>query len=335
MKKLYFFFNVIFLIFLSTSNIYGNVEVDFAYFRKLHPEYDTGTVHLFLKNNGLEPRSVKNIRINDCLLNKTLPDNMALWKQIIPKNIAPQKTSNISVKLRANTKRLIKIEVELDDGQKIKWVLRPFSPPLRITFVGFNDDLKKMYVYIENSSSEKINIDDIFMDDVSITSQLNNNIKSIKGMDKNCLVFDLKKPLLHGKRIFLKLNSKEEVLFETHTRVYSNFPVQSFWDRAFMGKYGFDDYLLFIEDTDDIKSDKRKLYFLHRDPVCEDAGTIMGDTANIVIKRANKKREIDKKHLTCIYMCACNKPMSYFAYGETADVIMVNPFAVEPYAKKP
>jgi len=64
---------------------------------------------------------------------------------------------------QSSQKNPIKIEVELNNGQRLHGVVQPVSPALRFTFVGFNKELNKLYIYIENSGDEIIPLKKLYL----------------------------------------------------------------------------------------------------------------------------------------------------------------------------
>lgn len=325
-------FIVIFLFILTSSICAEDISIDYAYLRKLSDEYDTGTVHLFVKNSSEKKVRVKNVYVNDELI-KNLPNDLAIWQQIIPNPIPPQKVSDVMVKLTNSSKELIKIEVELTNGQKLQRVIQPINPPLRFTFIGFNKELDKLYIYIENSMDEIIPLTKLYLNTEDITDLIVTPFSQIEPKEKVCVIVNLMKPLQWGDYITLKLETFEEPVAETMIRVYRYFPIQS-WDRDKRRKeLAFNSHTLLMSYPRNRKQSKLfkkapffKAYHLFDDPACTDAKSgILGASAKKVIKRRKRCFE-DKKHPTAIYMCEHEKPKNYFIYGETADLIIANPF---------
>ncbi|MDP8261436.1 MAG: hypothetical protein P9M01_03710 [Candidatus Kappaea frigidicola] len=329
-----YIFIALFIFFIAASVYAEEVSIDHAYLRKLSKEYDSGTVHLFIKNSSKKKIRVKRVYINDELL-KNLPNELAIWQQVIPNPIRSQDISNVMIKLTNPPKKPIKIEVELNNGQRLHGVVQPVSPALRFTFVGFNKELNKLYIYIENSGDEIIPLKKLYLNTKDITDLIATPFSQIEQGQKKCIVVNLIKPLLWGDYVTLKIETPVEPVAETMVRAYRYFPVQS-WDRDRRSKdMAFNPHTLLMPYPKDGKQFKLfkkapsfKAYHLFDDPACTDAKEgVLGTSAGKVIKR-RKRCSKDKCHPTAIYMCEYKKPWNYFIYGETADLIMVNPYEI-------
>lgn len=309
-----------------------DIEIDHAYLRKLS-EYDNGTIHLFLKNNCQSDVRIKNIYLNDELLIK-LPDELAVWEQAVPNPIPPQKISDIMVKLKYPASKLMKIEAELEDGRRFSRVIQPINPPLRFTFVGFNESLDKLYIYIMNTGDTSISLNKLYLDSQDITDLVINPILSINPQKKECIIVKLKNPLRWGDYITLKLEKEEEPIAETQVRVYRYFPIQA-WDEDKRNTL----LMPYPKSKEEFKmfqnAPLHKAYHVLNDPACKDSKKgILGKNAQKVIYRAKVCRK-DKIHTSAIYMCEHEKPRSYFIYGETTDLIMANPYEFAYNKEKP
>ena len=324
----------------SFSEVTPSFEIDHAYLRKQHPEYDKGTIHLFLRNISPLTQSINKVWVNDEEITDEITD-ITIWKQFLPNAVPPGKTVDVMVKLASPMSNLIKIEVEDTNGYTYSRVIQPTPSDLRITYIGFEKNYKIIYVWVKNTGKEKQKITSIFLDSTNVSSFT--KLKAIKADSKQCYKIKLKKALTQGEYISVKINGKEDVLAQTLIRVFSYFPVTS-WDGDTRQEYGFDSRSLLMGPvTEDKQFDQCKnapwfkVYHLFNDPACEDVknNLPLGGHAKKVIELAQKYREQDPVHPVSIYMCEYMKPLNYFIYGELADVIMVNPYEVAYYGYSP
>lgn len=336
------YFLIIFLIILQ--NIFAETqpsfEIEFAYLRKQHPEFDKGTIHLFLKNITASAQSIRKVWVNDEEITDEITDT-TIWKQFLPYSIPHGKSMDVMVKLASPMSNLIKIEVEDSNGCTYSRVIQPFPPDLKISYIGFEKDYKTLYVWVRNTGKEKQKINSILLDSQDVSSFT--KLKPVKADSKQCYKIKLQKALTQGEYISVKINGKEDVLAESLIRVFSYFPVTS-WDGDTRQEYGFDSRSLLMGPvTEDKQFDQCKnapwfkVYHLFNDPACEDVknNLPLGGHAKKVIELAQKYREQDPVHPVSIYICEYMKPLNYFIYGELADVIMVNPYEVAYYGYSP
>ncbi|EKD28704.1 MAG: hypothetical protein ACD_79C00239G0004, partial [uncultured bacterium] len=268
-------------------------------------------------------------------------NEFTIWKQFLPNPVQPGKTTDVMVKLATPLSQLIKIEVADKMGNRYSRVIQPVPPELRISYIGFGDEYKTVYVWVNNSGKEKLKIKSIFLDDNDISSFT--KLSSIKPNSKHCYKIKLKESLKQGEYISIKINSEDDVLSESLIRVFSYFPITS-WDGDTREKYGFDSRTLLMGPLKDDKEFEKcketpwyKIYHVFNDPACEDSKKEkpLGGHAKEIIQENERYRKFDSIHPTSIYLCENQKPFNYFIYGELADVIMVNPYEVAFYGNKP
>lgn len=335
----------IFILLLLLSSIYaGSITVDHSYFRKA-PDYDNGTVHMFIKNDSDKDITVSKIILNDVPMDN-MPNELAIWYQVVPDSIKAGKISDVMVKLIRPTNKLVKIEIEASNGDKSECVVQPIQPPLKLTYIGFGEKYDEVYFYVQNLGKEPYTMNKIFLNSKDETKSTKIvGLTRINSQEKVCGIIKLKTPLSSGEYISLKVTTKEDedILTEAVVRVYNYFPVQAFGDEL-RDELGFDKDRFCIykypekeEDWEKAETSKsHRAYHLIDDPACGDAKSgILGFNAKEIIERGKECRKKDSVHPTLVYLCAYEKPKNYFVYGELTDITFVNPYQVVFSEEKP
>lgn len=332
MKTLSLFCFLLQMIFAPISAWAGeeSISIDHAYYRKVHDD-DNGTVHMFLANKGEKEITISKIYLNGVLM-EDMPNDLAVWYQAVPEKIGPDKVSDVMVKLRHPTKRLINIAVETMDGQRYERVMQPITDPLRLTFIGFSDDLTKLYIYLQNDGEEPLSINKVYLNTQDITSSCTIPWKNLKPGEKQCIAAEPKSKLSFGQYIAIKVETREEITTEALVRVYTFFPIQG-WGGDNRPEFYFnqDNFDMHYSPGSFSKSKQQphyKVYHVLDDPACGDKKKAegLGSNAKEVIARAMECRKQDPVHSTIIYACEFCKPRNYFIYAETTDLMAVDPY---------
>ncbi|MBC7328179.1 hypothetical protein H5T87_08720 [bacterium] len=326
--------------------------VDYAYLRKAHQFYDPGTVHLFLKNLSESAVSIEAIWLNDIPL-EDLPNDIAIWWRAVPNPIAPQKVGDIIIKLKRPLSTPLKVRVKTTDGKTVEQSVDTSYPPLKITYVGFSEELNKIYIYLENLGDEALNVERIYLDSLNITDSIATSWRGIPPHNKNCLIINLMKGLKQGDYITLKIETKERQNAEATIRVFSAFPITA-WDGDTREELYFDTYPFLIpySPTPSRLEENRKkpanmMYLLADDPVGEDMKAnssmpegwseelLIGASAEEIISYAEECYRYDPIHSVSLCLRDSGKPSAYFIYGELADALLIHPCENVYYQHRP
>ena len=246
----------------------ASLSVDYAYFRRMVPkerppqqryaygkqepeDYDPGTVHLFLRNDGDKPVRVTQVAVNDVALpaeflcpelkkleelalpefdglgdtsgtaptpaesewrEVKVPSARFIWYQALPNPVPPGKVSDVMVKFATCAKRLIKIAAKTSDGQELSRVVQPQPSPFRMTFVGFSDAYDKLYVYLQNDSTKPLTIGRMWLDTTDVTAKSAIPDPVTAPGAKTCVVITPDMTLSRGQYVAVKVESRESDL---------------------------------------------------------------------------------------------------------------------------
>lgn len=314
-----------------------DISIDYSYMRKM-TKGDEGTLHIFVKNNGKEKVSIDKVRVNNILLyNKDLPKESFIcektidvlpkptkepfvWHQIIPNPIGPKQVADIMVRLNKTLTPPIKVDIETSIGEKLSSSINQIGAPIRITYIGFNDELDKIYIYIKNAQTESVTIKNVYLGTEEITTNILD--KEIPSQEKQCIIANLKTPLRQGQYITVKIIASNNTIAETLTRVFSLFPINLEGGDIAPGLQ-LNQEKTFLPYPPENITPEHKAYHILDCPIHCHGDISQG--AREIISRANTIRRIDPFNPVHIGICRVEKEIGYFLYGETADIVLMNP----------
>ncbi len=329
---------------ISPTDAAASLAVDYAYLRSAALEYDCGTIHVYLKNPGETEVSIEQVWVNDVLM-KDLPNDLAVWYQVLPNPVLPHKVADVMVRLAEQTAPPFNVRIETSEGQtiteSIEITIPP--PPLRITYIGFSDNLDRVYVYLENTEDRSLSVDRVYLDTENITSLTTIPWRTLLPHRKDCIIANLERPLTQGEYISIKVTTKQGPMAQAVVRVLSFFPITS-WDGDTRAELHFDSVPLKINYPADPAQfeETRKLgtqraYYLFSDPSCTDKRNkaVLGTSAMEIIRRLQTCYEHDPLHPGFTHICEYRKKHGYFVYGEVWDLVFINPYQLVFYGKSP
>lgn len=326
---------ILFLLLISFS---FPLEVKDIYYRKVHP-MDKGTVYIFLYNNSRKPEKIKEVYYNGEKL-KDIPNDYTLWYQLTPPEILPGSYGELKIKLRWETKKLIKVEFKDIEGKRYETMIEPKTSLLNFSGAYFDKELKTLYIYIQNISDRIHTLKKLYFDGKDITRDCFIPEKEINSGEKIVVIYEMSEPVKSGKYIYLKAETEGEKI-STLIRAYSHFVLEG---------YGGDTRkeINFNPDRFDFHYNEKKLStfsdlpeykacHIFDDPACRDGikRQLLGTSAKEIIKRIEKFYQYDKKHPTFLYGCEHRKPDNYFIYSELVDVFVVDPYEITYYHNPP
>jgi len=329
------------LIFIFSCVPLFSETIDSSYFRKVDP-LDPGTIHLFIKNTTASMLSVTGIYLNGTEM-KDMPNDLALWYQTVPPVAQPEEVMDVMVKLRRETKKLIRIETTLNTGEKLSSVIEPVSPDIKFTFIGYSKEKDKVYLYLENTGKENLEIQKVFCNTKDITNNCFLPCPVLPPSSKTLIIHTLREPLSPGRYLSFKAVTEKGETAQAISRVYSHFPIEAF-GKDTRPELSFDPDCFALhypkkkEEFQKIKEEPLfKAIHLLDDPACVDgyACALIGTSAKEVVKRGKECYENDPVHPTSVYSCEHGKPYCYFVYGETTDIMVIDPYEIIFYHNEP
>jgi len=95
------------LFLICFCNLLFGFNIEGITFKKLN-KVDKGTISIYLKNESQIPLKIEELYFNDFKIDK-IPSDLILYCQLTPPEIEPEKYGQLKIKLRWETKKLIKI----------------------------------------------------------------------------------------------------------------------------------------------------------------------------------------------------------------------------------
>ena len=311
------------------------------------PDLDPGTVHVYLNNWRDEPVGIENIGVSleepehaDLLQSAPKADGgLFYWWQVVPNPIPPGMVGDLMIKLKKPLADSPYVTVTYSTGGQVGGPFANRVPEVRITYIAFSEDLRKVYLYCKNVAQKEFSIRDIEI------LPADTKVDTIKYIPSNrlkpdelcCMVISLRRPLNPGQFIWCAVKTAEQYIAGcAMTRAYTHFPIQAFGnDHRPELSFDQDNFEMSYPGSEEQwqKAQSQpwyKAYHVLDDPVCADSapGKQLGFTAQEVIRRADTCRQRDAVHPTVIYMCEYMKPASYFVYGEITDLVAIDPYPI-------
>jgi len=320
---------------------YSSATVTSAYFRKVH-QLDRGTIHIFFQNTSNQVVKIEKVFYNGIAID-TIPNDFCIWHQTVPPVIEPGEFANLKIKQRWDTNKLIRISALLSSGETIDAVIEPVPPDLKFSFIGFSNDYRQVYIYLENTGTESAKIKQLFCQDKEITKDCYIPEDSVLPSSKVLVIYTPDNALRPGRYLSFRVITDKGLSVQSISRVYSHFPIAA-WGTDLRTELGFDPENFEIrypknkEAFQNYKNEPHfKAYQLLMDPVCVDGGKkqIVGTSAREIIEQAEVCYEYDPNHPTLIHICEYQKPDCYFVYGEVTDIGVVNPYEIVFYRNPP
>ncbi len=328
----------------SQADAAASLAVDYAYLRSAALEYDCGTLHVYLKNPGETEVGVEQVWVNDVLMEE-LPNDLAVWYQVLPNPVPPHKVADLMVRLTDSAAPPFSVKMKTSDGRTIIAAIDITipPPPLKITYIGFSDEFDRVYVYLENTEDRSLSVDRVYLDTEDITSLTTIPWRTLSAHSKDCIIVNLETPLTQGEYVSIKVTTKQGPMAQAVVRAVSFFPITS-WDGDTRAELYFDPVPLRIEYPADPaqfeetrKLDANRAYYLFGDPSCTDKGNkaVLGTSAMEIIRYLHTCYEHDPLHPGFTHICEYRKKHAYFVYGEVWDLVFINPYQLVFYGKSP
>ena len=330
----------------------NDLVIDHAYLRKFS-HFDNGTAHVFLKNKGNRPVAVTRVLLNDVPLPQyevlelelsemssleglsTLQepeDERIIWYQILPNPIPPGKVGDIQIKWAYPPYKLIRVTVETNLGQKLSRVIQPINNLLRVTYVGFNKSFNKVYIYLESTYKEKLEVRQIFLDSEDVTDSTFKPWQYIFPDEKKCIQLNLREPLNKGKYVSVKIVTKERIIAESLVRVSALFPITTY--SGFKPDFNLDpgDYRRHCRDSLNLSVKESPIQRMCHVLDCptHGHGSYRNAGKNAVVKVSTCCQERAPFYPTSMYICKAGQERGSFLFGEIADIVISN--TAEPHS---
>jgi len=319
----------------------GSQFVYHAYLRTVS-EDDPGTVHVLIANTLSSVVTVRRLCLNGHPVKQT-PDDYVYWQRTVPHIAKPGEIMDVMLKLRRVTNKPIRLDVILSDGSHVSSVVDPEPERLRFSFVGYDSQANRAYLYLQNQYDRPLRIQKLLCNLNDITSSCWIPENTIASNSKKLIVFSSPDKLCPGDYLAFKVLTDQEAVAVAQTRVYSYFPITAFFDDT-RTELGFDEVpfdMPFPSSQEEFVGSKNqpshKVYHVFNDPACNDgrARQLIGANMTEIARRTAECYEKDHVHPSLVYLCHHLKPFSYCIYGEAADVIAADPYEMHNRQDQP
>jgi hypothetical protein len=217
---------LVFLIF-GTVPLWGETPLSThcAYFRPDAVDY-AGAIHIYLENSGNQPLEIKEMELNGksvgILVNEEIvkeplkfrekylevKNQEVMWYRIWPNPIPSKGVSQVIVRLATFPKKPPVVNFLYKEPEEKPSTLSMDVPieksPFRMSYVGFSEDLKAIYVYLRKETEGDVTLSDTYLDGRKVEASLFSpdffhNLSLIK--------IELPKPLKDGSFHTIKATS--------------------------------------------------------------------------------------------------------------------------------
>lgn len=175
-------------------------------FHERYPE-DAGEARICIQNTGLRPLSMIQLKVRivakrDIDTEKLNTECKYVYAKLSPPVLQREQYGEILVKLLDRPARncYLIYTVSTGDGT-ISHEACLAEPPLWVSFVGFSEDLRRIFIYVKNLGRESIKAKLLRVGDFDIKDRMKTVYFPIPPEDKGCLIGDLPSPFTPGQFI--------------------------------------------------------------------------------------------------------------------------------------
>ncbi|MHC4564200.1 MAG: hypothetical protein ACYTE3_00390 [Planctomycetota bacterium] len=166
---------------------------------------DAGEARICIQNTGPAPLSMVQLKVRILAKKATVPETPAaeceyVYAKLSPPALRLGQYGEILAKLRDRPTKDCRLTctISASDGGG-DHTARLAEPPLRISFVGFSEDLQRAFIYVENRGTEAIDAELLKVGDIEIADRTEKVHIPVPPEDKRCLIGDLPSPLSAGQ----------------------------------------------------------------------------------------------------------------------------------------
>jgi len=199
-------------------------------------QFDAGEIRIFLKHTGKQPMSISELKVSRYVAGKDEKSAEQcevidyLYSKLSPPILMPGQNGELLVKL-LNTppdNSVLRCTVCGNMGGTWKTLIPTQQATLWIPYIGFSEDLSKVYVYVQNSTQMPLTIRLLEVAGINASDSclsINNNLPP---GDKGCLVFKMPVPLTLGEHVHIVVSAEsgdQELLTHRIVRAVNKFPL--------------------------------------------------------------------------------------------------------------
>jgi hypothetical protein len=253
---------------LPDRSVYAQ-PIQYKYFRKVSAN-DAGSIHLGIINeqerdlvfkalcvNGRKVSLAFDPGIEDPITGKKrkwtyfppgAEPGHVLWYYFTEPVVKPGKVAEIIIKFAKSPIKPVELKIEAEGGQVLTIIIELRPMPLSISFIGFNDNFSKAYIYVYNKGDADFFIDTVELYSEDIQKRLTGSSLRIQPGSKVCVPVKLPRPAHKGERFYAIISTKEGITFGASVRAFTGFPISGVDDdglsykRVVSGRLRYDQF---------------------------------------------------------------------------------------------
>ncbi len=281
--------------------------------------FDVGEIRIFLKNSGKEPVSVcrpeftRLLDIKDDESYKSGTEVNYLYSKLSPPVLIPGRNGELLVKLLESPPDNSKFECDIYG--EMEWISETIvsikEAPVWISYVGFSEDLGKIYVYGRNNAKTPVKIKLIEVAGVSVGDNYQSINSYVQPGDKGCLVFKMPNSPILGEYVHIVISAEsngQEFQTSRIIRAVNKFPLSS-GGGSFTPGLGLDSGHAFVQTMG---------CPAHAHGTSKEAaGKFVDDCYRRFLQ--------DPYFLSKMWICRSGRPRAWYTFGALPDSAVINP----------
>jgi hypothetical protein len=282
--------------------------------------FDAGEIRVFFKNAGKGPISICRPRLSRLLDVKDNESHKAgtevnyMYSKFTPPVLMPGRNGELLVKLLKAPPDNCKFQCII--YSETNWISEETlivikQAPIWISYVGFSEDLGKIYVYGQNSTKTPLTIQLLEVAGVNVGDYYQSINNDLPPGDKGCLVFKMPKRLTLGEYVHIGISAEsDEQEFQTRriVKAVNKFPLSS-GGGFFSPKLGLDSRDYFVQTISCPAHDHGS----HK------------EAAEKFLDDYYRRFSQDACFLSQIWICRADKPRAWYTFGSLPDAAVMNP----------
>jgi len=203
------------------------LSVSWSYFRRAVYR-DAGSIRIGLRNRGIEDLVISHVEVNgrrierseieprkpeesefDILISKYFPSEEkgddVIWCWVTESNIQPEFCSELVVKFGVAPTGPVTVTIYTETGLSVDVLVEPQPALVSISSIVFSKDLSRCYVYIKSNSEKVHRVARAWIGGKGVTADVRIIGHVINPGSVACIVYDLKKPMDKGMRVYVEV----------------------------------------------------------------------------------------------------------------------------------